>query len=166
MSARAAAVGSPDPGRIGRRAGAPETKKVRPPLGVVDRRHALERARRRQARVLLLVSGIVVAAALTIAAAGHALVAATQIRADNLQSQLAAAVAAQQNLQLERAQLETPSRVLALAEHRFKMTAPSGVTYLEPVNPGETVLQAQEAANGTAPARARAGSSPHHARTR
>jgi hypothetical protein len=120
---------------------------VRPPLGVVDRRTALERARRRQARVLFLVSGLVLAGALTVAAAGHALLAATQIRSDTLQGQLAGAIATQQSLQLRRAELETPTRVLALAEHRFKMVSPSGVTYLQPVSPGESVQQAESKAS-------------------
>ena len=116
----------------------------KPPLGVVDRRHVLDRARRRQARVLFAVSGAVVAGALTVAAAGHALVAASTVQADGLQSQLTGALATQQNLLTERATLETPGRVLSLAEHRFKMVAPSGVTYLQPVNPGPSVLQAHE----------------------
>jgi cell division protein FtsL len=119
-------------------------KSSRPKLGVVDRAATLEHARRRQARVLFFVSGLVVAAALTVAAAGHALLAATQIRADTLRGQLANAIATQQGLQLQRARLETPSRVLSIAEHRFKMISPSGATYLQPVNPGESVLQAHE----------------------
>lgn len=141
---------SDEPARRGRPA---------PPLGVVDRQAALERARRRQSRLLLVASGAVLAGALTAAAAAHALLAATQIRADGLQSQLASAVATQQNLQLQRADLETPARVLWLAEHRFKMVSPSGVSYLQPVNPGETVQQAHEPAASPKPA-------SHHTRSR
>lgn len=119
--------------------------KETPSFGVVDRRNVLERAMRRQSRVLLLLSGGVLAGALTVAAAGHALLAASQVRADNLQSSVASAVATQQNLELQRAKLETPSRVLSLAQKRFKMVAPSGITYLQPVDPGESVEQAHEA---------------------
>ncbi len=118
----------------------------RPPrrseLGVVDRRSLLERARRRQARVLVGLSGAVLAGALTIAAGGHALLVSEQYRADGLQASLASAIATQQSLQAERAYLETPSRILRLAKERFKMVTPAGVTYLPPVNPGETVAQA------------------------
>jgi cell division protein FtsL len=134
--------------------------RARPPLGVVDRRGAVERGRRRQARVLFFVSGAILAIALTVAAAGHALLASTQVNADTLQGELAQAVATQQNLQLERAQLETPSRVLAFAEHRLRMVAPSGVTYLQPVDPGETVLQAHESPGTTSQ------QSGHHTRSR
>ncbi len=113
-------------------------------LGVVDRRHLLERARRRQARLLVTLSGAVLAGALTVAAGGHALLTSEQYRADGLQSSLASAIATQQSLQAERAALETPSRILRLAKERFKMVTPTGVTYLQPVNPGETVAQAHQ----------------------
>lgn len=121
----------------------------RPALGVVDRRHALERARRRQARLLVLLAAAVVAAGLTIAAFGHAMLAATQVRADTLAAQLNKALAVQQNLELEKANLETPTRILSIAEHRLKMVAPSGVSYLEPVSTGPTVLQVEKAQGAT-----------------
>lgn len=126
-------------------------------LGVVDRRQLLEHAKARQARVLLALSGGVLAGALTIAAAGHALLASSQYRADGLQQAVSSAVATEQNLQAERAALETPSRVLALAKGRFKMVEPSGVTYLSPVNPGESVYQAHRASPALA-----ASKSPRH----
>lgn len=116
----------------------------RPSLGVLDRRHVLERARRRQARLLVLLSVVVVAAGLTIAALGHAMLAATQVRADALSSQVNRALTREQNLELSRAQLETPSRVLSFAEHKLKMVSPGGVSYLEPVSTGPTVLQVEK----------------------
>ena len=143
----------------GRRAESEPRGKARPQLGVVDHRHALQRARRRQARALYFLSGGVLAAALTVAAAGHAMLAATQLRSDTLQSQLAGAVGTEQNLELRKATLESPSRVMSLAEHRYKMVAPSGVTYLQPVDPGESVLQAHEPAR---PAAHRSASVPSH----
>ncbi len=126
-------------------------------LGVVDRRHLLARAQRRQGRVLLMVSGCIVAGSLAVAAGGQALLAATQIRADGLQAQVASALASQQNLRAARAQLETPSRVLTIAEQRFKMSAPAHVTYLQPVNPGESVAVAHAPVSHTA--------SPAHGRS-
>ncbi|MHB8457843.1 MAG: hypothetical protein ACYDBS_09190 [Acidimicrobiales bacterium] len=101
----------------------------------------------------MALSGGVLAVALIVVAAGHAMLAATQIQADGLQSQLAGALATQQNLDLQRATLQTPARVLWLAEHRFKMISPTGVTYLQPVNPGETVQQAQKSAAGSSASR-------------
>lgn len=127
-------------------------------LGVVDRRQLLERARRRQARVLFFLSGSILAAALALAAAGHALLASEQVRADGLQAKVAASLATEQNRLLERAELETPSRVLAIATQRFKMVTPSHVTYLQPVNPGPSV----EAVHGGDAARSR-GSGGHSA---
>jgi cell division protein FtsL len=138
-----------------RRAEPARSGRSRPALGVVDRQAAIDRARRHQSRVLLALSGGILASALTAAAAFHAVLAVTQIRADNLRSELATAVARQQNLQLERADLEAPGRVLWLAEHRFKMVAPGQVTYLEPVNPGETVEQAHRPPAGAATHRRR-----------
>lgn len=116
----------------------------RGPIGVIDEREHKERARERQARVLLGLAGIVLAVALVVVAVGHAMLAATQVRADALQSQLSGALATEQNLRLSKATLETPSRILTLAERRFKMTAPPAVTYLEPVAVGPSVLTAHE----------------------
>lgn len=132
----------------------PKQARPKPALGVVDAKQALERARRRQGRVLLVFSGVVLSGALTVAAAGHAMLASTQIRADTLQSELANATATQQNLQLQKATLETPARILQLAKDRFKMVSPSGSTYLSPVNPGESVSEAHE--SHTAPAKSSA----------
>ena len=112
--------------------------------------------------MLLFLSAAVLAGAMTIAALGHAMLAASQIEGDGLHSQLAGAIATQQNLQVERAQLETPSRVLWLGEHRFKMSAPTGVTYLVPVNVGESVEQAHESHR----APATANSAVHRRRAR
>ncbi len=150
MATRSSALERPAGRPAGRRGEGEPRGKARPELGVVDQRHALQRARRRQARALYFLSGGVLAAALTVAAAGHAMLAATQLRSDTLQSQLAGAVSTEQNLELRKAVLESPSRVMSLAEHRYKMVAPSGVTYLQPVDPGESVLQAHEAARPAA----------------
>ncbi|MHB1986857.1 MAG: FtsB/FtsL family cell division protein [Acidimicrobiales bacterium] len=151
---------APDAG-VHRPAGRPADS-AKTPLGIVDRRQLLSRARRRQTRVLLVLSGAVLATALTIAAAGHAMLAASQIQTDGLQASLAGAVATQQNLQLQRAELGTPSRVLSIAEHRYKMVWPSNVTYLQPVNPGVSVEQAHEPRSRPATG---SRSSNHHRRS-
>ncbi|HEV8065839.1 MAG TPA: hypothetical protein VGP46_13440 [Acidimicrobiales bacterium] len=142
MATRDAAVrdaGSPrarqaDPAGAGAR-------KARPQLGVLDRRHVLERARRRQARALLMLSALCIAVPLMVAALGHALVAADQVKADGLQTQISSALQTQQNLQLQRAQLTAPTRILSIAENTLHMVTPPAVTYLAPVNPGKSVLQ-------------------------
>jgi hypothetical protein len=134
-------------------------KPERADLGVLDRRHVLDRARRRQARVLMALSASLVAAALVLAAAGHALLASDQVTADTMNSNVAAAIATQQNDQLVRAQLEAPNRILSIAESGLKMVTPGSVTYLPPVNPGPSVAEAHGA-----PAPAAAGATKHRAK--
>lgn len=143
MATRSAALATPPTGTARRaRPAAKPARPARARLGVVDRRRLEARASRRQATALFALSGVVLALALAVAAAGHALLAADQIQADTLQSQVATAIGTQQNLELERAQLERPGRVLTIAEDRLKMIEPHSVTYLQPVDPGETVAQA------------------------
>jgi hypothetical protein len=115
-----------------------------PDLGVLDRRHLLARAHRRQSRALITLTGIVVAASLVLAAGGRALVASDQVRSDTLQSQIAAALQVQQDDQLQKAELVAPARILTIAETHLHMVTPAVVTYLPPVNPGETVAQAHD----------------------
>lgn len=117
-----------------------------PKLGVLDRRNLLERARRRQARLLVVLAAALVGGSLGVAAVSHAVLAGQQIQLDNLQSQVSSTLQTQQNLQLRRAELSTPSRVLRIAEQRYHMVSPGPTTYLKPVNPGETVYQAHRAA--------------------
>ncbi|HXZ83147.1 MAG TPA: hypothetical protein VED84_05290 [Acidimicrobiales bacterium] len=99
----------------------------------------LERRRlRRRARATLAAAVTLVAGALFTVAAGQAFVAAQQVHLDRLAQQLATSVARDQNLQLTRAELESPSRILAIAERQLGMVVPRAVTYLVPVDPGRT----------------------------
>lgn len=118
-------------------------------LGVLDRQHLRERAEHRHVRVLVALSAAVLAAALLLVAGGRALVASGQVRVDSLQTEVAAALAREQNLQLERAQLESPSRVLRIAETALGMVTPSSVVYLSPVDPGQSVFAAHRVAHGS-----------------
>jgi cell division protein FtsL len=119
------------------RAGAPQRKSAprtqRAPLTVLDRKALAERARRRKARLLLFVSGLTVTGALGVVAAGQALATSQQLRLDRLDAQIAAGVARTQRLEIEKAELAAPSRILAVAEGRLHMVTPSQVTYLSPV---------------------------------
>ena len=90
---------------------------------------------RRRAQLLSVLAATVVAVSLLVAAAGQAFVAAQQVRLDRLDRGLAAAVARDQNLQLTRAQLASPSRILRVAERELGMVVPKNVVYLVPVNP-------------------------------
>jgi hypothetical protein len=119
----------------------PETA---PDLGLLDRGHVVARTRRRQARALSALAAACVAVPLLLAAVGHAIVASDQVRSDGLQTQIAQALQTQQDEQLQKAELVAPGRILTIAEARLHMVTPLSVTYLPPVNPGESVAQAHE----------------------
>jgi len=136
-----------------RPAGAGET---RPSLDVVDRRRAASQSNRRRAGMLRGLGVMFVIGALAVTAAAHTFVASDQQRIDTLQSQLTQTLAEQQDLQLSRAELESPLRVLAIAERRLGMVSPASVSYLPPVDPGPTVSQAGAEASKAALAAAAA----------
>ncbi|MDA8266619.1 MAG: hypothetical protein M0T79_15015 [Actinomycetota bacterium] len=128
---------------------APQPERApRPDLGVLDRRHLAARAKRRQARLLQILAAGSVAGALLLVALGHAFVASEQVRADAIQSEVAQALLAQQDYQLQKAELMAPTRILAIAETRLHMVVPAGITYLSPVSTGETVAQAHRVSRG------------------
>lgn len=107
----------------------------RPPLSVLDRKALLEQLRRRRARLLLAGAGLVVAGSLGLVAAVQGEVTSQQLRLDRLDQQLSQAINQTQRLEVTRANLESPSRVLGIAEHRLHMVSPSSITYLTPAPP-------------------------------
>jgi cell division protein FtsL len=104
-------------------------------LTVLGRAELAQRRLRRRARLVCVLAATVVAVSLLVVAAGQAFVAAQQVRLDRLDRGLATAVARDQNLQLTRAQLASPSRILQVAERELGMVVPRNVIYLVPVNP-------------------------------
>ncbi|MGO9962316.1 MAG: hypothetical protein ACLPUG_02670 [Acidimicrobiales bacterium] len=127
-----------------------ETGPARPRLDVVQRRRAAARSVRRRVNLLHGLGVMFVVGALAVTAAAHTFVASDQQRLDVLKSQLSQALATQQNLQLTRAELESPVRVLAIAERVLGMVPPVSVTYLAPVDPGPSVAQAEAVASRAA----------------
>jgi len=117
-------------------------KPERARLGVVGPAALQRRRMRRRARAMLAGAVVIVAGTLVLVAGGQALVAAHQVSLDATEQALAQGVARNQNLQLTRANLASPARVLEIAEQRFGMIVPRSITYLAPVNPGETVIAA------------------------
>lgn len=103
------------------------------PLSVVDRRALAVRARRRRQRLLLATSGLLVAGALSLVALAEGLVTSQQLHLDGLDARIAAAVTTTQDLEIAKAQLSEPSRILRIAEGSLHMVSPAHVTYLEPV---------------------------------
>ncbi|MGD0943278.1 MAG: hypothetical protein ABR972_03240 [Acidimicrobiales bacterium] len=130
----------------------------RPRLDVVDRRLRASRSVHRQANLLRALGVLLVVGALAVTAAAHTFVASDQQRVDALQAELSQSLGEQQDLQLSRAELESPVRVLNIAERQRGMVAPGSVSYLSPVNPGPSVAQAgASAARAAAAASAAAG---------
>jgi cell division protein FtsB len=97
---------------------------------------------RRRTRLFVFVSLVLVGASLFSVAAAQAFVAARQVALDHEQQKLSSAVARNQNLEFTLSNLESPARIVAIAEGRYGMVVPANVLYLAPVNPGPTVITA------------------------
>jgi hypothetical protein len=123
-----------------------------PDLGLLDHSHVVARTRRRQVRRLIALASACIAIPLVLAAVGHAIVASDQVRSDGLQTRIAQALQTQQDYQLQKAELVAPTRILSIAETHLHMVTPASVTYLAPVNPGESVAQAHEPGRATSAA--------------
>jgi hypothetical protein len=123
--------GEPRPGGGGR----PDRQGRRPALSVLDRKALLERVRQRRVRLLLAASGLLVAGSLGTVAAAQGLVTSQQLRLDQIDQQIVQQIGRTQQLQVTRATLDAPSRVLGIAEHGLHMVTPSSVTYLTPTAP-------------------------------
>ncbi len=135
--ARSAAPRSAAPRTDPARRAAPAHDRAR--LAVLSERELARRAERRRIRVLVALGALALGVALFVVVVGQTVVASQQVRIDTLNQALANAVARNQDLQLTRAQLAAPARILQLAEHDLGMRAPAGVSYLTPVDPGPSV---------------------------
>lgn len=110
-------------------------------LRVLGTRELAQRAARRTASRLTALAVAVVVAALLVVAAAQAVIASRQLQLDAMQQEVAAAVTTSESLQVARADLSAPTRILGVAEHRLAMAAPGSVSYLAPVNPGPSVAE-------------------------
>lgn len=113
----------------------------------VEQRASKRRALRRRTRLLLVVSIVLVGGSLFAVAAGQAMVAAHQVELDQAEQSLSTAVARNQNLEFNVSKLESPARIVEIAEGRYGMVVPRSVLYLPPVNPGPTVRAAARRSN-------------------
>jgi cell division protein FtsL len=151
--------------------GAPDRSEGQPRPGVfrhlevVPPRSRSPQTRRRRAR-LVAGAGVIVAFVAVFGLVGiHVLLAQGQFRLAHLQGQADDAQARYIRLRLEVAQLESPERIVAAAQERLGMVAPSSVTYLTPT--GATAGPAGHPPEGPGVTRAgtpgadqRAGSGP------
>jgi cell division protein FtsL len=93
----------------------------------------------RRARLTVFGAAGIIVAALLLVAIGSALVVSQQFRLDGVEQSLAAVTTQNTNLQLQRAELASPAKVLAVAQKKLGMVSPTTVTYLVPVKVGTTV---------------------------
>jgi cell division protein FtsB len=111
-------------------------KPIEPKFAVVHAKDQRNRLTRGKVRAIVALASLLIAGTLLLVAAGQAMVASQQVRLDALTAELQSVVAKNQNLQVSKARLITPNRILEIAEHNLGMTSPPNVTYLAPVNPG------------------------------
>jgi len=104
----------------------------RPPLRLVSDARLKAAHRRRRARIIVFLAGVVAAGCLFLLAAFNAMLVTGQGRIDQLQKQVATAQAEYSANRLKVAQLEAPSHVVAVAQQRLGMVPPRDVTYLAP----------------------------------
>ena len=104
----------------------------RPPLRLVDDARVKAAHRRRRARLVVFLAGVVAAGCLFLLAAFNAMLVTGQGRIDHLQKQVAEAQARYSANRLQVAELEAPGHVVAVAQQRLGMVPPPAVTYLTP----------------------------------
>lgn len=79
---------------------------------------------------MLAAGGVVICVVLLGVVAAHAMLAQSQLRLDRLDQRLASEFALHQRLELQVAQLSSPTRILSVAQQQLHMVVPSSVTYL------------------------------------
>ena len=105
--------------------------------------------RRRRVRLGGIVLAVFVIGLLFAAVGMHVVLAQNQFRLDRLTTQAATEQAHYQQLRLQVDQLESPQRIIGIAQSRLGMVAPAGVTYLAPAAAGKSAAGA--APSGTTP---------------
>ena len=123
---------------------------ARPPLRLVDDSPVASTVRRPRGRAALVVGGLVVVALLFGVVSFHAVLVSGQDRLDGLQQDVVDEEARYQALRLRVAELESPERIVEVAQGRLGMVEPPQITYLEPV-------ESEVVAASPAPARSGAG---------
>jgi cell division protein FtsL len=93
----------------------------------------------RRTRLVVFGALAIIVAAMLLVAIGSALVVSQQVRLDSAEQALAAASTRNTDLQVQRAELASPTKVLAVAQTKLGMVTPTTVIYLVPVKIGPTV---------------------------
>jgi len=160
----------PAPQRPGRALQPEAVPAKRPHLQVVPPNYLTTKARRRRARRLAVLGGIVVAAGMFSVVVFHVILTQGQLDIQRLEARAQSASVKEQRLRLEAARLESPERVVQDAE-RLGMVPPATVHYLTPAgDPSAKPVAAQAPApkpvtRATTPAAAPRTTTPQRATT-
>jgi cell division protein FtsL len=115
-------------------------------LRVVSDARVVADRRRRGLRAIVLLVGFVMVVSLFALAAFHAMLASGQADLDRIEQEVSDAQASYEQLRLDVAELESPSRIVQEAQDRLGMVPPPNVTYLTPSDAVASELSAQAAA--------------------
>jgi cell division protein FtsL len=108
---------------------------ARPPLRVLPDDYVAPRVRRRRARLFVTAMSALVAAGLFGIVSLHVALTQGQFRLERLEAKADTQQARYEQLRLQVAELESPDRIVAVAQERLGMVSPPGVTYLSPSGP-------------------------------
>lgn len=107
----------------------------RPPLRVVPGSRPRLPAGRRRARLLMMALGLLVAACMFATVGAQVVLTQRQLRLDQMSQALSQAQMTNDQLELQVAKLESPSRIVSVAQTKLHMAPPASVVYLSPVTP-------------------------------
>jgi cell division protein FtsL len=113
----------------------PKPAPRRPPLRVVPPDYVPPRVRRRRARLFVAGLSTLVALGLFGIVSLHVALTQGQFRLEQLEAEADAQQTRYEQLRLQVAELESPDRIVAVAQERLGMVSPPGVTYLSPSGP-------------------------------
>jgi cell division protein FtsL len=117
----------------------------RPPLRVVDATELQARARRRRVRAMTIMTFVLVTTGLFGLVASHVVLTQGQFKLQRLQREADLQQARYERLRLEVARLQSPERVVAVAQERLGMVPPAGVRYLSPAGATSAAAPTQAA---------------------
>lgn len=133
-------------------------------LHVVPQGYVTERARRRRARRVVVLTGVAIAAALFGVVAFHVVLTQNELAIQHLRSKADAASLKQQQLRLQVAELESPERVVDAAQ-KLGMVPPVTVHYLSPDGPAVAPVPTSKVTPTTVAAKPPVTAKPPPART-
>lgn len=105
---------------------------TRPPLRVVPPDQIKLRARRRRDRALMITVGLIIALGMFAIVGAQVVLTQRQLRLDTMAQKLSQAQTSNDELQLQVATLESPSRIVSAAQTQLHMLLPTSVVYLTP----------------------------------